>query len=174
VVAFVLEFIPVLGTIVSGVVCVLLAFTKGWLFALGMLIYFVGVHIFEGDIVGPRIVGKAVGLHPVISLFALLAGADLFGVWGAILASPIAGVVQALLIAFWQNWRENHPEQFPAEGAVSSVEKTAEEVGKKVAPIGEVLSSFLNPCLQRRSIAPTLRVRRHATTTESAPPSTRK
>src|SRR5439155_7122082 len=99
------------------------------------------VHIFEGDIVGRRIVGKAVGLHPVISLFALLAGADLFGIWGAILASPIAGVVQALLIAFWQNWRENHPEQFPAEKAVSSAENATEEVGKKVAPIGEVLSA---------------------------------
>jgi predicted PurR-regulated permease PerM len=113
VLAFVLEFIPVLGTLTSGALCVLIALTKGWLIALGVLVYFVIVHIFEGDIVGPRIVGKAVGLHPALSLVALIAGAELFGVWGALLAAPIAGLLQALLAAIWQNWRETHPEQFP-------------------------------------------------------------
>ena len=62
VLAFILEFVPVLGTIVSGAICVLIALTQGWLIALGVLIYFVGVHILEGDVIGPRIVRKAVGL----------------------------------------------------------------------------------------------------------------
>jgi len=110
--AFVLEFIPVLGTLVSGAICTLIALTQGWLIALGVLIYFVVVHILEGDVVGPRIVGKAVGLHPVISIAALIAGAELFGIWGALFASPIAGVLQALITALWTNWRASHPEQF--------------------------------------------------------------
>lgn len=113
VLAFVLEFIPVLGTLTSGAICVLIALTQGWLIALGVLIYFILVHVFEGDVVGPRIVGKAVGLHPAVSLVALIAGAELFGVWGALLAAPLAGLIQALLVAIWQNWRETHPEQFP-------------------------------------------------------------
>lgn len=83
VLAFVLEFIPVLGTLISGVLCTLLALTQGWLLALGVLIYFIVVHILEGDIVGPRLVGQAIGLHPVISIAALIAGAELFGIWGA-------------------------------------------------------------------------------------------
>ena len=112
VVAFVLEFIPVLGTLVSGAVCVLLALTQGWLIAVFVLAYFVGVHIIEGDVVGPRIVGKAIGLHPVVSLAALVAGAELFGIWGALFASPIAGVIQALLVAVWTEWRETHPQEF--------------------------------------------------------------
>src|SRR5438105_4486058 len=58
VLAFVLEFIPVLGTLVSGAICVLLALTKGWLIAVIVLIYFIVVHIIEGDVVGPRLVGK--------------------------------------------------------------------------------------------------------------------
>lgn len=113
VMAFVLEFIPVLGTLTSGAICVLIALSQGWLIALGVLVYFILVHIFEGDIVGPRIVGKAVGLHPAVSLVALIAGAELFGVWGAVLAAPLAGLIQAVLVATWQNWRETHPEQFP-------------------------------------------------------------
>lgn len=113
VVSFILEFVPVIGTIISGILCVLIAFSKGWVMALLVLIYFVIVHIIEGDILSPRIVGKAVGVHPAVSLFALLAGAELFGIWGAILGSPLAGLIQAVLIAVWQDWRSNHPDQFP-------------------------------------------------------------
>jgi len=140
VLAFVLEFIPVLGTLTSGLICVLIAFTSGWLVAVGVLIYFVVIHIFEGDIVGPRIVGKAVGLHPAVSLVALIAGAELFGVWGAVLAAPLAGLIQALLVAIWQNWRETHPEQFPtlAEDATDS-EQDAELLSTKVPETEEIL-----------------------------------
>lgn len=113
VVAFILEFVPIIGTILSGVLCVLLALSKGWVIALIVLIYFVVVHVVEGDILAPRIVGRAVGVHPAVSLFALLAGAELFGIWGAVLGSPLAGLIQAVLVTVWQDWRTNHPEQFP-------------------------------------------------------------
>ncbi len=128
VLAFVLEFIPVLGTLASGVICILLALSKGWIFAVIVLVYFVVVHVIEGDVVGPRIVGKTIGLHPIVSLAALIAGAELFGIAGALLASPIAGVLQALLIAIWEEWREAHPTQFQkAQGnAVEQPEAVAE------------------------------------------------
>lgn len=117
--AFILEFIPVLGTLISGAICVLIALTQGWLIALGVLVYFIVVHVIEGDVVGPRIVGKAIGLHPVVSLIALIVGAELFGIWGALFASPVAGVLQALLIAFWTEWRAGHPELFPGQKKLS-------------------------------------------------------
>jgi len=112
VLAFFLEFIPILGTLVSGAICTIIALTQGWLIAVGVLIYFTVVHVIEGDIIGPRIVGKAVGLHPILSLAALVAGSELFGVWGALFASPVAGVLQTLVIAIWTNWRKSHPEAF--------------------------------------------------------------
>src|SRR5436305_5075074 len=112
VLAFVLEFVPVLGTLVSGAICVLLALTKGWVTAVIVLVYFVVVHVIEGDVVGPRIVGKAIGLNPVVSLAALIAGAELFGITGALFASPVAGVLQALLVAIWSEWRLTHPKEF--------------------------------------------------------------
>ncbi len=112
VLAFILEFIPVLGTLVSGAICVLLALTKGWIFALIVLVYFVVVHVIEGDVLGPRIVGKAIGLHPVVSIAALIAGAELFGIVGALFASPVAGVLQALLVAIWLEWRATYPKEF--------------------------------------------------------------
>ena len=125
VLAFVLEFIPVLGTLISGAICVLLALTQGWLIAVLVLAYFIVVHIIEGDIVGPRIVGKAIGLHPVVSLAALVAGAELFGIWGALFASPIAGVIQTVLVTIWSEWRETHPQEFQRakDAAVDKLEK---------------------------------------------------
>jgi predicted PurR-regulated permease PerM len=126
VLTFILEFIPVLGTLVSGVICVLLALTKGWVIAVIVLVYFVVVHVIEGDIVGPRIVGKIIGLHPVVSLAALIAGAELFGIAGALFASPVAGVLQALLIAIWVEWRATHPKEF--QRAKDDIAEKVEEI----------------------------------------------
>jgi predicted PurR-regulated permease PerM len=116
-IAFVMAFIPVLGTIISGAVCVLIGLSKGWLVAVGVLVYFIIIHVIESEAVGPRIVGKAVGLHPVVSLIALVAGAELFGIWGALFASPLAGVLQAIIVELWREWRSRHPEEFKREKA---------------------------------------------------------
>jgi predicted PurR-regulated permease PerM len=115
VLSFVTEFIPVLGTIVCGAVAVLLALTQGWLTAILVLAYFVLVHIFEGYILAPRLIGKAVGLHPVVSLLALTIGGELFGVWGAIFASPLAGLLQAFAVIFWINYRRTNRDEFPPD-----------------------------------------------------------
>ena len=56
--AFTLEFIPTVGTLTSGVVCILVAATQSWLLALVVLAYFVLIHVLEGYIVAPRVFGK--------------------------------------------------------------------------------------------------------------------
>ncbi len=128
--AFFLEFIPILGTIASGALSVLLALTRGWPIALGVLIAFVVIHLIEGELVGPRIVGKAIGLHPAISLIAVIAGSELFGLWGALLASPIVGVLQVVVVTLWKEWRSSHPEQFKvtADSMISEVEEDLAQV----------------------------------------------
>ncbi len=145
VLAFILEFIPVLGTLVSGAICVLLALTKGWIFALIVLAYFIVVHVIEGDVSGPRIVGKAIGLHPVVSIAALIAGAELFGIVGALFASPVAGVLQALLVAIWLEWRATHPKEFQKakDDTLEKVEEFTSDSGdarKDAEPTPRLLS----------------------------------
>jgi predicted PurR-regulated permease PerM len=125
--AFLLEFIPTLGTLLSGVICVLVALTQGWAPALIVLGYFVLIHLLEGYVVAPRVLAKAVGLYPAVSIIALLVGAELFGVWGALFAAPVAGLLQVLLTTLWQEWRQNHPIQFPADSAKEGVTLDAAE-----------------------------------------------
>lgn len=106
VIAFFMEFIPVIGVFISGAVCVGIALTQPpWWRALIVLAYFVVIHILEGDFVGPRIMGRAIGIHPAVALIALVAGTELFGIWGALFGAPIAGLLQGLAIALWRYLR---------------------------------------------------------------------
>src|SRR5258707_1021644 len=127
VLSFVTEFIPVLGTIFAGTVAVLLALTQGWLMAALVLGYFVLVHIFEGYFLAPRLLGKSVGLIGPFALLALTIGGELFGPWGAIFASPVAGLLQAFATAFWTYYRRTHSDEFPPD-EVESGPKAAERL----------------------------------------------
>jgi predicted PurR-regulated permease PerM len=128
--AFLLAFIPVLGTFISAAACILLSLTQtqgwvinlthqSWILAVVVLLYFIAVHAIEGHIVGPRIVGHAVGLHPIISISALIAGAELFGILGALFVAPVVGVIQAVIVSMWREWRAAHPEQFPVKNTTT-------------------------------------------------------
>lgn len=116
VVAFFMEFVPVLGVFISGALCVVVALFQGWVLALIVLGYFVVVHVIEGDVVGPRVTGAALGIHPAVALIALVAGTELFGLWGALFGAPIAGLLQAIVVAAWREARA---------GGVELVEETA-------------------------------------------------
>jgi predicted PurR-regulated permease PerM len=115
VLAFLLEFVPIVGAVLTGIACVAVALTQGWVTALLVLGFVVFLQALEGQILAPRILGGSVGLHPIVALLALLAGSELFGITGALFASPVAGVLQALLVGLWSQWRERHPEQFQHE-----------------------------------------------------------
>jgi predicted PurR-regulated permease PerM len=102
VLAFFMEFIPVIGVFISGAACAAVAATKGGILALLVIGYFVVVHVIEGDLVGPRVMGKALGVHPAVALLALVAGGETLGLWGALFGAPIAGLIQSFASAIWQ------------------------------------------------------------------------
>lgn len=112
VITFLLEFIPFVGFYITATVILLLALTQGWTTALLALGFVVILQFLEGEILGPRIIGKSVGINPIVAIAALLAGGQLYGIIGAFLAAPIAGVFQAILVAYWDQWKHSHPDQF--------------------------------------------------------------
>ena len=113
VLAFFMEFIPVLGVFISGAAAVAIAIFhfQEVLRPLLVVAYFIIVHVIEGDLIGPRIMGKAVGIHPATGLVALVAGTELFGIWGALFAAPLAGLLQAVLTAAWLELRGGKPHE---------------------------------------------------------------
>jgi predicted PurR-regulated permease PerM len=126
---FFLAFIPVVGGYFIAALCILFALPQGWLITVIVAIFITVLQgLIIGPILGPRIVGKAVGLHPIVAIFAIIAGSELFGLLGALFAIPLAGVIQTTLMALWSGWQQIQPEQFPFEDDVvkqldSSVEQ---------------------------------------------------
>jgi len=55
----------------------------------GWGIFYLGIHQLEGHVIVPRVMGQALGAHPLLVIFALVAGAELYGIFGAILSLPL-------------------------------------------------------------------------------------
>jgi predicted PurR-regulated permease PerM len=88
--AGVLEVVPYIGPIISAVPGVLLGFLISPITGLMALAAYVIVQQFENHVIVPQIMKKAIGLNPVTVILALLIGAKLGGVLGAVLAVPLA------------------------------------------------------------------------------------
>ena len=121
VIVFIFEFVPQIGSYISSVIVICFAFaTRGWETGLITAVFSGLVQGgLEGQVLQPRILGGAVGLNPIIALFALLVGAALFGLPGAIFAAPIVGIAQVFLLSAWRTWKQGHPEEFPEEETAS-------------------------------------------------------
>lgn len=94
-----LSFVPYLGLVVGfGVATVMAYFQFGdILHPLGVIATFVIGQALEGSFLTPRFVGERIGLHPVAVIFAVLAGAQLAGFAGMLLALPAAAVLNVLI-----------------------------------------------------------------------------
>ena len=97
--AGVVSFVPYLGPIVGISLAGLVAFMQyhDWLHLFYVAIVFGIGQATEGMVLSPMLVGERIGLHPVAVIFAVLAGGQLFGFFGVLLALPVAAVVTVLL-----------------------------------------------------------------------------
>ncbi len=113
---FLLYFIPVIGTYVIAAACILAALPQGWVVVLIVAIFMVLLlGVVMSVLLAPRVFSSTVGVHPIVAIFALFAGAELFGLLGGFFAIPVAGVLQQIIVALWHRWENEHPKQFPPE-----------------------------------------------------------
>lgn len=100
VVAGVFNLVPYLGVMVSLVVACLIALVSGDIvLSLGKIaLVFAVEQALEGAVIGPRIVGESVGLHPVWVILALSVGGFFFGFVGLLMAIPAAVLVKLLVV----------------------------------------------------------------------------
>lgn len=106
--ATVLSIIPVFGALLSSIPALLVAFLQGPWVALWTLLWIVGIHQLEAQLLNPKIIGTVADLHPVLVVFALLLGEHTLGVWGALLALPALALCQALFNHFRTEYVEEH------------------------------------------------------------------
>ncbi len=98
-IAGLLSFVPYLGTAIGLIAAVIATLVEhGDLFHLVLVCaVFGGGQLVEGFVLTPWLVGDRIGLHPVAVIFAIMAGGQLFGFLGILLALPAAAVIMVLL-----------------------------------------------------------------------------
>jgi predicted PurR-regulated permease PerM len=109
IIAGLISFVPYLGAILgvaAGVIAALVQY-HDWLHVVLVLAVFIVGHVLESYILVPRLVGEKIGLHPLAVIFAILAGGDLFGFLGVLLALPVASVVNVVLRYLHERYRNS-------------------------------------------------------------------
>jgi predicted PurR-regulated permease PerM len=94
-----LSVVPYLGTavgLVAAVVAAVFQFQDVFHTAMVLLVFGAG-QMLEGMVLTPKLVGDRIGLHPVAVIFAVLAGGQLFGFLGVLIALPVASALNVLV-----------------------------------------------------------------------------
>jgi predicted PurR-regulated permease PerM len=94
---FLLDLVPLAGATIATVVVSTVAFLHSVPAGIAVLVYFVLYQQFENHVLYPTVYSRTVALSPLAVLLAVLIGASLAGILGAIAAIPVAGMIQVLL-----------------------------------------------------------------------------
>jgi len=89
-VAGVFEIVPFIGPLISAIPAIFFGFTQGTTEGLLVAVLYIVVQQVENNIIVPKVMGKSTGLNPLVVLLSILAGAQLYGIVGALLAVPVA------------------------------------------------------------------------------------
>jgi len=101
VLAGLLEVVPTLGPIISAIPAALIGFSSSYVLGLSNIALYFIVQQLENNLLVPLVMKKIVGVHPIITLMALIIGGKLAGVLGVFLAVPTTIFIETMLIE-WQ------------------------------------------------------------------------
>jgi predicted PurR-regulated permease PerM len=108
VVVAVLDLIPLAGATLAAIIVSTVAFIElGWVKGIVVVVFFLVYQQLENHILQPVIYGRTVQLSPLAVLVAVLIGAELAGILGALAAIPVAGIVQAVFRELLRYRRES-------------------------------------------------------------------
>jgi predicted PurR-regulated permease PerM len=117
VMGFLFETIPMVGPTLASLPAIVLSLLLPGQFPRTFIVVglFIIIQMIESNILGPRIVGHAVGLHPVASILALIVGVKLFGAFGALLATPIVAAGWVVIASLYRSAHGETPEEILAK-----------------------------------------------------------
>ncbi len=120
-IAGLISFVPYMGAIVGlamGVIAAVVQYQDVFHIAMVVMVFVIGQSL-EGYVLVPKMVGDSIGLHPVAVMFAILAGGELFGFVGVLVALPVAAVAMVVLRYLYGRYTES--ELYQSEAAAEKV-----------------------------------------------------
>jgi predicted PurR-regulated permease PerM len=129
-IAGITEAIPLVGPLIGAVPAVLVAFTVSPWVGVAVVVLYAVIQFLENHVLVPRIMSSNVGVNPLVVIIAIVAGATLNGIVGAVLAIPIAGALQVILQHVWLT---------PVLATLpQDVKETSDEIADMADPKGEL------------------------------------
>jgi predicted PurR-regulated permease PerM len=131
------ELIPYLGPWLGAMPPLVYELVVHPISALWVALLFLGVHQVEGHIVVPNVMGNALRLHPLLVIFGLLAGGEIYGLPGVFVALPLLAAARAIWEFFGERLALEPWQAGPATGfgAAVGVEPTAAAPTRPIAPV---------------------------------------
>jgi predicted PurR-regulated permease PerM len=111
----IVDLIPLVGATIGGVVAVLAGFIHSVPAGIAVLIFFVLYQQLENHLLQPLVFARTVKVNPLTVIVAILIGVELLGILGALLAIPVASIVQVILRDVWDH-RRGQPKAEPTIG----------------------------------------------------------
>jgi predicted PurR-regulated permease PerM len=117
----VLEIIPLIGPLIATAIVAIDAFARGGTgLAAAIIVFYFVLRQVEDQVVMPVVIGRAVHLHPIVTIFAVLVGLSLYGVLGGLLGVPVAAAINVV-------FRELYPTTTVAAAAAPAPVAHAED-----------------------------------------------
>ncbi len=111
----ILEIIPLIGPLIATAIVAVDAFARGGAgLATAVIVFYFVLRQVEDQVVMPVVIGRAVHLHPVVTIFAVLVGLSLYGVLGGLLGVPVAAAVNVVFRELYPAAVE--PRALPSDG----------------------------------------------------------
>jgi predicted PurR-regulated permease PerM len=138
------ELIPYLGPWLGAIPPVIYALIVDPVSAIWVTLLFLGIHQIEGHVVVPKVMGTALRLHPLLVIFGLLAGGQIYGLPGVFLALPTLAALRAIWEFFgervvFEPWRAGGPVPVEVEVEVPEAPVPEAPVPEASVPVGDKL-----------------------------------
>jgi predicted PurR-regulated permease PerM len=115
------EIIPIVGPVLGAVPGLILAafHPEGWIMVLKVLVVYVLVQQLENNLLVPKVQGDSVKLHPSLIMVALVVGSQVGGLFGLIIAVPVAAILRDTYLYLYRRFAEGYTPR-EAEASVPS------------------------------------------------------
>jgi len=124
------EAIPMIGPTLGAIPAGLIALSVSPSTLIWVIVITVVIQLTENNLLVPRIMSKAVGVNPFVSLLAIFAFSSLFGLAGALMAIPMAAIIQLVLDRFVFHPAEAEKEMLGGRDFASRLRYEAKELTK--------------------------------------------